>query len=306
MKRLLLIAMLLPATSDLGAQTRQTTAPARTPKAAAQTAGADAGSVENRVEAFLRKLYAWGPAFRVKVGPVKDAPVPGFSEVSVAVTYGGQSDTAVVYVSKDGRYLLRGDLQDMTSDPLAAVRSRIQLANSPSKGPANARVTVVEYADFQCPTCRQLHQVLRDLVPNYPQVRFVFKDFPLTQIHPWAMTAATAARCAFQQSPGSFWKLHDSLFDNQESITPENARSRMLDYAASAGLAAEKIRACMDTPETTKAVMESVREGQALKVANTPTVFVNGRRLIGADRGLLEQYIQYELAANLPAVRPKP
>ncbi len=119
--------------------------------------------------------------------------------------------------------MLRGDLQDMSADPLAAARSLIHLANNPSKSPTDARVTVVEYSDFQCPSCRQLHQTLRTIVPAYPQVRFVFKDFPLVQIHPWAMTAAIAGRCAYQESPEAFWKLHDTVFDNQDAISPDSA-----------------------------------------------------------------------------------
>ncbi len=132
---------------------------------------AAATAIQRRVEAFLRRLYAWGPSFRVKIGALTEAPVAGFYEVPVEITTGEQTDSAILYVSKDGRYLLRGDIQDMSADPLAAVRAQIRLDNSPSKGPANARVVLVEYADFQCPTCRQLHEVLRAIEPDYPQMR---------------------------------------------------------------------------------------------------------------------------------------
>lgn len=262
--------------------------------------------VEKTLEAFLRKIYAWGPSFHLKIGPFKDAPVPGFFEVNVEVTMGGQSDSTVVYVSKDGRYLLRGDMQDMTADPTAPVRARIRLTNNPSRGPADAAVTVVEYSDFQCPSCRQLHQALKAIVPSYPQVRFVFKDFPLTQIHPWAMTAAIAGRCAYQQKPEAFWKLHDTIFDNQEVISAENVWQKMLDFAAPVDLDVEAFRSCMASPEASQAIQENVKEAQALKVANTPTVFVNGRRMIGGDRGLLEQYMQYELQSQAHPQPAKP
>jgi protein-disulfide isomerase len=164
---------------------------------------------------------------------------------------------------------------------------------------------VVEYSDFQCPSCRQLYQTLRTIVPNYPRVRFVFKDFPLTQVHPWAMIAAIAGRCAYEQNHEAFWKLHDSIFDNQQVISPENVRQKMVDLAGQAGLDTNVFTACMASPRANQAVMENVKEGQALKVANTPTVFVNGRRIIGGDRGLLEQYIQYELATQSPSAPSK-
>ncbi len=266
---------------------------------------ADWSALEKKVENYLRKLYAWGPSFRLKVGPLRDAAVPGFYEVPVEVSMGAQSDSGIVYVSKDGRYLLRGDIQDMDTDSLAAVRSQIHLADNPSKGPGDARVTVVEYSDFQCPSCRQLHQTLRTIMPNYPHVRFVFKDFPLTQVHPWAMTAAIAGRCAYEQNHEAFWKLHDSIFDNQQVISPENVSQKTVDFAGQAGLDANAFTACMASPRANQAVMENVKEGQALKVANTPTVFVNGRRIVGGDRALLEQYIQYELATQPPSAPSK-
>jgi protein-disulfide isomerase len=296
MKRFLLVAVLLTTADGLLAQTGQDTPPAKAPRPPAVTHPVIAAPIQKNVEAYLRKIYAWGPTFQVKVGLPVDAPVPGFYEVSVQVIMGDQSDTAAVYVSKDGRYLFRGEIQDMTTDPLAAVRSQIHLADSPSKGPANALVVLVEFADFQCPTCRELHKVLREIEPNYPQVRFIFKDFPLSQIHPWAMTAAVAGRCAYQQNHAAFWKMHDAIFDSQDLISAENAYQKMLEFAAQAGLDSDAFRACMANPEIAQALTHSVKEAQALKIANTPTVFINGRRLIGADRALLEQYIQFELA----------
>jgi len=287
-----MIPLLLSATI-LAAQGRPT-APRKLPGPPLSSPGA----IERRVETYLRKIYAWGPSFQVKIGPLKDAPVAGFYEVPVEVTMSGQSDSAVVYVSKDGRYLLRGDLQDMTADPLATVRSQIRLANSPSKGPGDARVVVVEYADFQCPSCRQLDQTIRAIAPNYPEVRFVFKDFPLTQIHPWAMTAAIAGRCAYAQRPEAFWKLHDLVFDNQEIISPENVWQKMIEFAGPAELDPQAFRNCMAGQKPPEAVLASIKEGQTLKIANTPTVFVNGRRLVGGDRELLEQFIQFELATQ--------
>ncbi len=285
---------------SLAAQNRPAPLPGKRTSPTAATNPTAAASITEKVEAYLRKLYAWGPSFRVTIGPVNDAPVPGFYQVTVTVIAGEQSDSAVVYVSKDGRYLLRGDLQDMSSDPLATVRSQIRLANNPSKGPAAARVTIVEYSDFQCPSCRQLHQTLRAIASNYPQIRIVFKEFPLVQIHPWAMTAALAGRCAYQQNQEVFWKLHDTIFDSQDIISPQNVWQKMLDFAAQAGLDTDAFRTCMASPQTSQAVFDNLKEGQALKIASTPTVFVNGRRLVGGDRNLLEQYIKYELATLSP------
>ena len=165
----------------------------------------------------MRHLYAWGTTFKLKLGPLRDTAIPGLYQVTVDVTVEGQTDSATFFVSKDGRYLLRGDIEDLNSDPLADTRKQMSLADMPSQGPANAKVVMVEYADFECPSCKQLDTILRTMLPNYPQVRLVYKDYPLIQIHPWALTAATAGRCAYKQNPALFWKFHNLLFDNQET-----------------------------------------------------------------------------------------
>jgi protein-disulfide isomerase len=262
--------------------------------------------LQQRVEAFVRKVYAWGPSFQVIVGIPKDSNFPGFYEVTIQVRVGGQSDTGTMWVSKDGRFLVRGEINDLNVDPFAAARQQIKLEGSPSLGPADARVVVVDYSDFQCPHCRQLDTDLRALAARFPQVRFVSKYFPLAQIHPWAMTAATAAWCASKQNPQAYWAYHHSLFDNQDSITAENAWQQVQNLATQAGLDAAAIRSCMATPEAKAAIDADVKEGVALNIANTPTVFINGRRIVGGDRNILEQYISYELTAPpSPAPRPR-
>jgi protein-disulfide isomerase len=168
--------------------------------------------------------------------------------------------------------------------------------DAPVLGNSKAPVTLVEYSDFQCPVCRSLHDVLRGMLPNYAgKVRIVFKDFPLEQ-HPWARTAAIAGRCAYQQEPNAFWKMYDFIYDNQEIISAANAWTKMVDYAGQSGLNTDTFKSCMASPEPTAAINASRANGQQLEVSSTPTVFVNGRRLVGADAHLLEQYINYELA----------
>lgn len=249
-------------------------------------------------EAFLRNLFAWGPQFDVKLGPLAPSASPDFYTVPVRVTYTGQTDEDTVYVSKDGKSLLRGDMFDTTADPFAADRAKIHLDGNPSKGPADARVTVVEYSDFQCPHCRELYVNLKTIEPEYPQVRFVFKDFPITQIHPWAETAAIGARCAFMQSPDAFWTMHNSIFDNQDVISAENVYEKLVDYASQAGLDADSFKACLASDAAKKAVEANRDEGIALGVNSTPTVYVNGRPAIGGEKNMIEQFIKFELAAH--------
>jgi len=210
---------------------------------------------------------------------------------------GETKEAAKFYVSKDGRYLVRGDVSDMSKDPLAENRAHIEMKDSPTLGDAKAPVTLVEYSDFECPVCRSLHDVLRGMLESYAgKIRVVFKDFPIEQIHPWARTAALAGRCAYQQDPKAFWKMYDLIYDNQELISAANAWTKMTDYASQSGLNGDAFKSCMASPEAGAAINASHANGQLMEVSSTPTIFVNGRRIVGADPHLLEQYINYELA----------
>jgi protein-disulfide isomerase len=252
--------------------------------------------VQKQIESYLRNMYAFGSDVQVTVSAPKESQLAGLLETEVAVKIGDNTENAKFYVSKDGKYLVRGEIADLTRDPLADNRSKIDMKNSPAMGNANPTVTLVEYSDFECPVCRNLHAVLREMLPKYPQVRLVFKDFPLDSIHPWARTAALAGRCAYQQNPAAFWKMYDAIYDGQEIISASNAYTKMTDFAGQAGLSTSVFKSCLAGPEAAAAVDASRANGLQLEVNSTPTIFVNGRRLVGADGRTLEQYIQYELA----------
>jgi protein-disulfide isomerase len=279
----------------MGLATRATGAPQ--PQASSNAAPPGAGQlpIQKTVEAYLRNLYAFGPDTEVKVAAPKDIGVEGLQEVDIEVKIGENQQTGKVYVTKDGKYMFRGELSDLSKDPLAENRAHLQTKDSPSLGPANAPVTLVEFSDFECPVCRSLHDALRSLLPNYPQVRVIFKDFPLEQIHPWARTAALAGRCAYQQTPAAFWKMYDFIYDSQDVISAENAWGKMTDFAGQAGLNPDAFKSCMAGPEAGAAIDASRANGVQLEVGSTPTIFVNGRRIVGADARTLEQYIKFEL-----------
>ena len=288
---LILTVLQLPTDAQSTSGKEKSSAPTATDSSAARP-----GTVESRVEQYLRNLYAWGPTFDVKVGPSKPSPIPDLQEVPVTVSMGGQSDTAAVYVSKTGNFLIRGELTDMSVDPFAEIHSKLHVGTSPSMGPDDAKITIFEFADFECPSCRQLDLVLRELLPSHPEVRLVFKHYPLTDIHPWAMTAAIASQCAFQQNPAAFWKIHDAIFDAQDVISTSNVWDKMLDLANQLGLNPEAYRACMINPETAAQVKATIEEGHALTITATPTTFVNSRRVVGPDKSKIEQYITFNLS----------
>lgn len=275
----------------------QTPAPAQNPPA-------DESQLLKNSEGFVRKLFAWGPEYQVKLGPVSPSPAPDYYLLPLQITFGGQSDTGVLYISKDGKTLLRGELFDTSADPFAGNRAKLHPDGNPSRGPADARVTLIEFSDFQCPHCRQLYEAMKTLGPRYPQIRIVFKDLPIAALHPWAETAALGGRCAFMQSPNAFWQIHDALFENQEFISAANIYARLVELAGQAGLDKDSFKACMASPEAATAIEANIEDAKVLSVNSTPTVFVNGRPVVGGDPATLQQYIDYELGGKQAAQAP--
>jgi protein-disulfide isomerase len=274
-----------------------------TPPVAAAAPSPEEARLLKEAESYIRMLFAWGPTFQVKLGPLTQSPAPDFYRVPIVVTFNGQSDIGEVFVSKDGKTLMRGEIFDTNSNPFADTRSKLRMQGDPSKGPADAKVTIVEFSDYQCPHCRQLYLAMQSVEQKFPQVRVVYKDFPLAAIHPWAMTAAVAGQCAFEQSPEAFWIVHDLIFENQDVISSENVYQKMIDFASRTGIDKDAFKACMASPEPTKAIEADLEEGKTVQINSTPTVFVNGRPVIGGDPATLEQYIQYEMG---PAEAKKP
>jgi protein-disulfide isomerase len=182
--------------------------PSRAQSSVTSATQSDQAQILHSCEAFIRNLFTWGPEYKIKLGPLASSATPDFYSLPIDVTFKGQSESTTFYVGKDGKTFIRGEMFDMSADPFAATRAKLHIDGNPSKGPTNARVTIVEFSDFECPHCREVHTVLQSVEAHYPQVRVVYKDFPLSQIHPWAETAAIGGRCAFQQAPGAFWKMH--------------------------------------------------------------------------------------------------
>jgi protein-disulfide isomerase len=264
--------------------------------AAKSAAPANSSPEQKKVEAFLRNIYALGPEVTIVVGTPQELGTTGLMETAIDVTTPEGSEKVKMYLTKDGRYLLRGELSDLTKDPLADIRALIAMDNAPVLGDPRAPITLVEYSDFQCPVCRTLHDALRGMLPNYPQVKVVFKDFPLETLHPWARTAALAARCAYQQDPKAFWKMYDLIYDSQDLISAANVYDKVMEFAGQAGLNKDAFKACLSGPQASAEVDANVANGNKLDVRSTPTIFVNGRRIVGPDTHTIQQYIDYELA----------
>jgi protein-disulfide isomerase len=177
---------------------------------------------------------------------------------------------------------------------------KLNVEGQPSFGPADAPVTIVEFGDLQCPSCRAEAPLLRQLIPDlYPnKVRVVFKDYPLESIHPWARAASIAGRCVFRQNPRAFWKFYDWDYENQDDITVENLKSKVLGWAKGNGIASAQLETCIDSKATDAEVARNISDGKDAGVRGTPTLFVNGVKAASVQIPALQQMIEKELAAR--------
>jgi protein-disulfide isomerase len=241
----------------------------------------------------------WSPQIKVEIGDPKPAPVPGFSEVQVHASAGTASADETLYVSKDGQKIMRGNFFDVNQNPFKKELDKLHTDLQPSMGTPGAPVVVVLFSDFECPYCKEEAKALRsNLLSTYPkEVRLYFKDMPLEQIHPWALPAAIAGRCIFNQNPAAFWDYHDWIYEAQSDVTADNLKPKIMEFVKGREIDPLQLERCMDTKATLPEIQKSIAEAKALGVAGTPTLFVNGRLLTGqpASWANLRQVIDYEI-----------
>ena len=252
------------------------------------------------LEAYLRHLESLIPAVTVQIDDPKPAAfLADYSAVTVHFSYNGQTKDEPYLVSSDGATLIRGEAFDLKRSPFQAILDKIKTEGQPSfGGPADAPVTLVIYADFECPYCKAEAPVVRNnVVQAYGEkVRIVFKDFPIEEPHPWARAAAIAGRCVYRQDQKKFWNFFDWIFAVQPEITVENFPGRVNQWAADNGLKAADFSTCVGTKASKPEVDNSIEEGRALGVDSTPTSFLNGSKLAGTvEWEVLRQLINIEL-----------
>ncbi len=260
----------------------------------------DHAVAKQRITRYLRERFNMPDTVKLTVGPFSDSPFREYYETTITVDDGKQQHSEKFYVSRDERYLIEGTIFTLAADPKREIERAISLEDQPTQGPANAPVTLIEYADLECPQCARLHDILEnEVVPKYGnKLRIVFKEFPLTNIHAWAMTAALAQECVYQIDPAQYVPFRTQVFTNQATLTGDNARDMLLHFAAEVGIDNMKLAACIDNKASLPRVEASRREGEALGVNSTPTSFVNGHVVVGApDLAALSKIIDEALHA---------
>jgi protein-disulfide isomerase len=255
----------------------------------AQSGPAVAPDVAQRVERQVRVFYSIPSGVKITLSPLRTSEFPNYD--ALTITLGDEEHKYDFLLSKDHNTLLRLTKLDLTKDPYAEVMKKIDVKARPTRGNKDAKVVVVNYDDFQCPFCSRMHEMLfPDLLKEYgDKVVFIYKDFPLAEIHPWATHAAVNANCLAAQNNEAYWDFADYIHANQREINSSKVRDEQ--YAALDKLATEqgqkhkvdatKLQACIKA-QNSEAIKASVKEGSDVGVTATPTIFVNGQELDGA------------------------
>ena len=251
------------------------------------------------LEAYLRNVELFLPIVTAKIDDAKpSADLPGFYDVWVHWSANGANKDELIYVSKDGSHIIRGDAYDVNKNPFQGNLDKLKTANQPILGNPKAPVTMIVFSDFQCPVCKEEAQVMRaNLLKTFPdKVKAYFKDFPLDSIHNWARTAAIAGRCVYKQGNEKFWEYYDWAYENQQNIGADNFSNKFQDFAKEKGMDGMQLGRCIENRTTEAELNKEVDEGRALQVQATPTIFLNGRKLEGnLPWATIEQLINLEL-----------
>jgi protein-disulfide isomerase len=242
-----------------------------------------------RVEVLIRSRSSIPPSYQIEVGPRTKSEVPGFDAIAVTFVSTEHASKPISFLlSDDGKTLAQFSKFDISQDPKSLVSDQGRPARG---GPANAPVLIVGFDDLECPYCAKMHATLFPaLTQRYKnQVRIVYKDFPLFEIHPWAMRAAIDVNCLGAQSGTGYWNLVDYVHAHaaeiggaERSVAKANEMLDSLtrDEGKRQNVNAGVLDACIAKQDDT-AVKASLKVGEDLGVDSTPALFINGERLVG-------------------------
>jgi protein-disulfide isomerase len=275
----------------------------------AQSASPD---ISKKIERQVRSFYKIPPEVHVTVGPATTSTeFPNYDSVVVTIESHEKKQDVTFLVAKDHSSMMRVTKFDLTKDPFAETMSKIDTTGRPTRGAKASKVVVVNFDDFECPFCARMHQTLFPLIfKEYgDRVTFIYKDYPLLEIHPWAMHAAVDANCLAAQNADAYWDFADYIHANQHEVSNEKtptARFDALDrltllQGQKHNLDVVKLQSCIKAQDES-GIKASMKEADGLGVEATPTLFINGQKVDGAVpindiRAALDQALK---DANLP------
>ena len=222
----------------------------------------------------------------------KDTQIKGIKKGSITI---GRNSYPVL-LTEDSKFLIAGEVIDTTVDKTKETMDKISLKDVPTKGNKSAKVTIVEYSDFQCPYCKRANPILDQVLTDYKdKIKIVYKQYPLPN-HNWAKPASIASICSYKTAgDDTFWNYHDKIFENQGSINLANSTDKFKEFAKELKIDEKKFAECLSDPTITAKVQQEMAEGQAVGINSTPSFVVNGIMVRGADANKLKSAIEASL-----------
>jgi protein-disulfide isomerase len=276
---------------------------------------------KSRIQRQVQAQYDLPPDVTVEVGPRRPSDFPTYDTVTITLSSKGHEQKVDFLLSQDGKILAKVTKMDLTKDIYTERMNKIDVSGRPVRGNPNAKVTLVNYDDLQCPFCSRMHTTLmQEILPQYgDRIKIVYKDFPLS-IHPWASHSANNANCLAAENGTAYWEFADYVHANQKAINGSQDLQKSnaeldriaLDLGKKHGTDMNRLQACVKA-QADKQLKASMAEGDSLGLNATPTMFINGEKLEGAVdveevKAILNQQL---LAAGVqppvepPAAQPK-
>ena len=245
-------------------------------------------ALNRRIELQVRSEYGLPNDVTVSIGARKPSQFPGYQTLPVMLSSGAKTQQIDFLISDDNTKLVHLTTMDLTSTP----GDTIKLEGRPIRGNPNAKVTVINFDDLECPYCAQMHQELAHATMTHygDKIRIIYKDDPIAELHPWAVHASVDANCLAAQSGGVYWNFVDYVHGHGEEISgPDRnleksyeALDRVARQEATLGKLDEtKLNACLTKQDDTQ-VVASAKEAEALGLEGTPELYINGERVNGA------------------------
>ena len=238
---------------------------------------------EQTVNEFMRHTFGYEPNLKYKVAEIKPAADPAMTEISVVLNTPEGQQMLKLLVTPNQKYAVSGDIIPFAADPYAAARETLaKNVNGPVRGRADAPVTIVEFGDLQCPACKRAQPTIEKLLADVPNAKLIFQQFPLTQIHKWAMIAAKYGLCVAKQNNDAYFKFIDTVYQHQDEMqqqTEEQVTPKLKEYAGTSGVNADQVQQCTSDPAIAIKISNSMALGQEMEVTGTPTLYVGGRKI---------------------------
>lgn len=236
----------------------------------------------NTVDAFLKALWGYDENRIWRVEAIQKTGAPGVSKVVVFVssrTPNAKVQTTAFFVTPDGNHVIAGDgVVPFGANPFAPARKMLEeQADGAARGATSKDLLLVEFADLQCPHCKDAQTTMDQLAKDFPNARIVFQSFPLAGVHPFAFKAAAYGYCVEKQKNDAFFTYASAVFDNQAALTPETGDATLKNAVTKAGLDPGTVDLCAATQAIKDQVNASFLLGEKVGVNQTPMLAVNGR-----------------------------